>query len=50
MGRALHEAKLRLAQACVENVDYPARRELDKAVGIAEALDRKDGDAPGAMR
>ena len=32
MGRALHEAKLRLAQACVENVDYSTRRELDKAV------------------
>ena len=32
MGRALREAKLRLAQACVENIDYPARRELDKAV------------------
>src|ERR1700722_1820890 len=32
MERALREAKLRLAQACVENIDYPARRELDKAV------------------
>jgi DNA replication protein DnaC len=29
---ALREAKLRLSQACVEAVDYPARRELDKAV------------------
>ena len=32
MGRALREAKLRLTQACVEDIDYPARRELDKAV------------------
>jgi DNA replication protein DnaC len=32
MTRALHEAKLRLAQACVENIEYSARRELDKAV------------------
>jgi DNA replication protein DnaC len=30
--RALREAKLRLAQACMENIDYSARRELDKAV------------------
>lgn len=29
---ALREAKLRLGQACVEGIDYPARRELDKAV------------------
>jgi DNA replication protein DnaC len=28
---ALKEAKLRLSQACVEGIDYPARRELDKA-------------------
>ncbi|MFN0153681.1 MAG: IS21-like element helper ATPase IstB [Gaiella sp.] len=27
---ALKEAKLRLSQACVEGIDYPARRELDK--------------------
>jgi DNA replication protein DnaC len=32
MERALREAKLRLTQACVEGIDYPARRELDKAV------------------
>jgi len=32
MQRALKEAKLRLAQASVEGLDYPARRELDKAV------------------
>ncbi len=32
VGRALQEAKLKLAQACLEAIDYPARRELDKAV------------------
>jgi DNA replication protein DnaC len=32
LGRALQEAKLKLAQACIEAIDYPARRELDKAV------------------
>ena len=31
LGRALHEAKLRLPNACIENVDYPVRRQLDKA-------------------
>ena len=30
--RALREAKLKLTQACIEAIDYPARRELDKAV------------------
>jgi DNA replication protein DnaC len=30
--RCLKEAKLRLSQACIEDVDYPARRELDRAV------------------
>jgi DNA replication protein DnaC len=30
--RSLREAKLRIANACVEGIDYPARRELDKAV------------------
>ena len=29
---ALREAKLRLSQACVEGIDYAARRELDKAL------------------
>jgi DNA replication protein DnaC len=29
---ALKDAKLRLSQACVEDIDYAARRELDKAV------------------
>jgi len=32
LGRALQEAKLKLTQACVEAVDFPARRELDKAL------------------
>ena len=31
-GRALREAKLKIAEACVEGIDYPAKRELDKAV------------------
>ena len=30
--RALKEAKLRLGQACIEDLDYPAKRELDRAV------------------
>ncbi len=30
--RALKEAKLRISQACIEDVQYGARRELDKAV------------------
>ena len=30
--RSLKEAKLRLAEACIEAIDYPAKRELDKAV------------------
>jgi DNA replication protein DnaC len=30
--RALTEAKRKLPQACIEAIDYPARRELDKAV------------------
>ena len=32
LGRALREAKLTLSHACLEAIDYPARRELDKAV------------------
>ena len=32
LGRALQEARLKLPQACLEAIDYPARRELDKAV------------------
>lgn len=30
--RALKEAKLRLGQASIEDIDYPAKRELDRAV------------------
>jgi len=30
--RALQEAKLKLGQACLEGIDSPARRELDKAL------------------
>jgi DNA replication protein DnaC len=30
--RALRDAKLKIAQACVEDIDFPAKRELDKAV------------------
>jgi DNA replication protein DnaC len=32
ISRLLRDAKLRLAEACVEAIDYPAKRELDKAV------------------
>ena len=32
LARALHDAKLKLSQACLEAIDYPARRALDKAV------------------
>jgi DNA replication protein DnaC len=32
LARALQEAKLKLSQACIEAIDYPARRELDKTV------------------
>jgi DNA replication protein DnaC len=32
VGRALKEAKLRMNQACIEDVQYGARREIDKAV------------------
>ena len=31
IGTALREAKLRLTSACVEDIDYPAHRELDRA-------------------
>jgi DNA replication protein DnaC len=31
LGRLLKEAKLRLSQACIEDIKYGARRELDKA-------------------
>jgi DNA replication protein DnaC len=32
LGRCLKEAKLKLSNACIEDIDYAARRELDKAV------------------
>jgi DNA replication protein DnaC len=32
LGRALKEAKLRIAEASVEGIDYPPRRELDKSI------------------
>ena len=32
LARALQEATLKLSHACVEAIDYPARRELDKAL------------------
>jgi len=32
LARALSEAKLKLGQACLEDIDYSARRELDKGV------------------
>ena len=32
LARCLKEAKLRLGQACIEDLDYPARRELDRAI------------------
>ncbi len=31
LGRALKEAKLRIGSACVEDIDFPPRRELEKA-------------------
>jgi DNA replication protein DnaC len=30
--RALREARLKISAACVEDIDYPARRELDRAL------------------
>jgi DNA replication protein DnaC len=32
LARCLKEAKLKMSQACVEDIDYAARRELDRAV------------------
>ena len=32
MSRLLKEAKLKLASACIEDIDYPPKRELDKAI------------------
>jgi hypothetical protein len=31
LGRALKEAKLRNGNACIEDIDYSPRRELEKA-------------------
>jgi DNA replication protein DnaC len=31
LARSLREARLRIGDACVENIDYPPRRELEKA-------------------
>ena len=31
LATALRDAKLRLANACIEDIEYPPRRELDKA-------------------
>ena len=40
LARNLREAKLRLSDACIEGIDYPARRKLDKAVirGLASCI------------
>ena len=32
LGRLLKEAKFRLSQACVEDIDYSPKRELDEAI------------------
>jgi DNA replication protein DnaC len=32
LGRCLREAKLRIGNACIEEIDYTAKRELDKSV------------------
>lgn len=32
IARSLRDAKLRMSTACVEDIDYPAKRELDKGV------------------
>lgn len=38
--RSLKEAKLRISQACIEDIEYSARRELDKATIRQHALCR----------
>lgn len=38
--RSLKEAKLRISQACIEDIEYSARRELDKAAIRQHALCR----------
>jgi len=32
IARAMREAKLRIPNACIEDIDYPAKRELDRAL------------------
>jgi DNA replication protein DnaC len=32
LARAIHEAKLRIAGACIEDIDYGAKREIDRAL------------------
>ena len=32
IGRCLRDAKLRMSAACVEDIDYPVKRELEKSV------------------
>ena len=32
MARCLREAKLRISNACIEDIDFPAKRELDRSV------------------
>jgi len=32
ISRSLKEAKLRITDACIEGIEYPAKRELDKAI------------------
>ena len=41
--RALQDAKLKLSQACLEAIDYPARRELDTSVDISKPAIRGRG-------
>ena len=53
LARALQEAKLKLPQACIEAIDYPARRELDKAVITSTRhlpLDRRASAGPRHRR
>ena len=32
LARALHEAKLRITNACIEDIDYGPKREIDRAL------------------
>ena len=40
LARALREAKLRIAEACVEDIDYSPKRELDRACSASSARAR----------